>query len=29
VAWMEAADQALYIAKEAGRAQASVYACEP
>jgi diguanylate cyclase (GGDEF)-like protein len=29
VAWLEAADQALYMAKERGRAQAVVYACEP
>ena len=29
VTWLEAADQALYMAKERGRAQAVVYACEP
>lgn len=28
-AWLEAADQALYMAKERGRSQAVVYACEP
>jgi predicted signal transduction protein with EAL and GGDEF domain len=27
--WLEAADLALYMAKEYGRAQAVVYACEP
>lgn len=29
VIWLEAADQALYMAKERGRSQAVVYACEP
>jgi diguanylate cyclase (GGDEF)-like protein len=29
VTWLEAADQALYMAKERGRSQAVVYACEP
>jgi len=29
MSWLEAADQALYIAKERGRSQAVVYACEP
>jgi diguanylate cyclase (GGDEF)-like protein len=29
VTWLDAADQALYMAKERGRAQAVVYACEP
>jgi predicted signal transduction protein with EAL and GGDEF domain len=29
VSWMESADQALFMAKEAGRGQATVYACEP
>jgi diguanylate cyclase (GGDEF)-like protein len=29
LAWLEAADQALFMAKERGRSQAVVYACEP